>query len=61
MNPDQIEGNWKQLKGRFREAVGQTTNHHLDVVIWQENQISYSVRYKRNTDSNVRQVGEGAG
>lgn len=30
MNWDQIEGNWKQLKGRAKEQWGDLTNDDLD-------------------------------
>jgi uncharacterized protein YjbJ (UPF0337 family) len=32
MNRDQLEGNWKQLKGKVREKWGKLTNDDLDVV-----------------------------
>lgn len=31
-NWDQIEGNWKQLKGSAREQWGKLTNDDLDVI-----------------------------
>lgn len=32
MNWDQIEGNWKQLKGSAREQWGKLTDDDLDVI-----------------------------
>ena len=32
MNSDQLEGNWKQLKGKVREKWGKLTNDDLDVI-----------------------------
>ena len=32
MNWDQIEGQWKQMRGRVQEKWGQLTNDDLDVI-----------------------------
>ena len=32
MNQDQLEGNWKQLKGKLQEKWGNLTNDDLDVL-----------------------------
>jgi uncharacterized protein YjbJ (UPF0337 family) len=32
VNGDQIEGNWKQLKGKFREKWGKLTDNDLEVI-----------------------------
>jgi uncharacterized protein YjbJ (UPF0337 family) len=32
MNWDQIEGNWMQMKGKFREKWGKLTDSDLEVV-----------------------------
>jgi len=32
MNKDQLEGNWKQLKGRAREKWGKLTDDDLDEI-----------------------------
>lgn len=32
MNWDQIEGNWKRVKGKVREKWGELTDHELDVI-----------------------------
>lgn len=32
MNWDRVEGNWRQLKGMFKEHWGQLTDDQLDVV-----------------------------
>jgi uncharacterized protein YjbJ (UPF0337 family) len=32
MNWDQIQGNWKQLKGKVQQKWGQLTNDDLDII-----------------------------
>ena len=32
MNWDQVEGNWKQFKGKVQQQWGKLTNDHLDVI-----------------------------
>jgi uncharacterized protein YjbJ (UPF0337 family) len=32
MNWDQVEGNWKQLRGKVQTQWGKLTNHDLDVI-----------------------------
>ena len=32
MNKDQVEGNWKQLKGKVKEQWGKLTDNDLTVV-----------------------------
>ena len=32
MNWDEIEGNWKQFKGRVREQWGRLTNDEVDII-----------------------------
>ena len=32
MNWDQVEGNWKQFKGKVRARWGKLTDDHLDVI-----------------------------
>lgn len=32
MNKDQIEGNWKQLKGKVKQQWGKLTNDDIDVI-----------------------------
>jgi uncharacterized protein YjbJ (UPF0337 family) len=33
MNWDQVEGNWKQFKGKVRETWGKFTDDELDVLL----------------------------
>lgn len=39
MNWDQVEGNWKQLKGKAQEKWGRLTNDELDVVAGNREQL----------------------
>ncbi|WP_340119773.1 CsbD family protein [Pelagibius sp. 7325] len=39
MNWDQVEGNWKQLKGKAQEKWGRLTNDELDVVAGSREQL----------------------
>ena len=39
MNRDQLEGNWKQLKGKVREKWGKLTNDDLDVINGKRDQL----------------------
>jgi uncharacterized protein YjbJ (UPF0337 family) len=39
MNWDQIEGNWKQLKGQAQERWGELTNDELDEAAGQRQQL----------------------
>ena len=39
MNWDQIEGNWKQLKGQAQERWGELTNDELDQAKGQRSQL----------------------
>jgi uncharacterized protein YjbJ (UPF0337 family) len=32
MNADQVEGNWKVLRGKIREQWGRLTDDHLDAI-----------------------------
>jgi uncharacterized protein YjbJ (UPF0337 family) len=39
MNHDQIEGNWKQVKGRVKEQWGKLTDDDLDVIAGKRDQL----------------------
>lgn len=39
MNSDQIEGNWKQLKGKMREKWGKLTNNDWEEVAGKKDQL----------------------
>ena len=40
MNWDQVEGNWKQLKGRVKEQWGHLTDDNLDVIEGRRDQLA---------------------
>lgn len=39
MNKDQIEGNWKQFKGKIKEQWGKLTDDDLDVIAGRKDQL----------------------
>ena len=39
MNKDQLEGRWKQIKGKVREQWGKLTNDEIDVIAGREEQL----------------------
>jgi uncharacterized protein YjbJ (UPF0337 family) len=39
MNSDQIEGNWKQLKGKMREKWGKLTDNDWETVAGKKDQL----------------------
>ncbi len=46
MNSDQIEGKWKQLKGKAKEQWGKLTNDDLDVVEGERDQLAGKIQEK---------------
>lgn len=46
MNWDQIEGNWKKLKGKIKEKWGKLTDDELDVINGKKNQLSVKLQEK---------------
>ena len=40
MNWDQIEGQWKQMKGKVKEKWGNLTDSDLDVAVGKRDQLS---------------------
>ena len=40
MNWDQVEGRWKQFKGKVKEKWGQLTDDDLDVIAGKKDQLS---------------------
>ena len=44
MNWHQIEGNWKQLKGKVQEKWGKLTNDHIDVVAGKREQLAGKIQ-----------------
>jgi transposase len=53
MNWDQIEGNWKQVKGVVKKKWGKLTDDDVDVIAGKRDILSL-VRYKRDTGSHVK-------
>ena len=39
MNWDQVEGTWKQLRGKFREQWGKLTDDDLEVIVGKRDQL----------------------
>ena len=39
MNSDQIEGNWKQVKGKVKEQWGKLTDDDIDVIAGKRDQL----------------------
>ena len=39
MNWDQVEGKWKDLKGRFREKFGKLTDDDLETIAGKKDQL----------------------
>lgn len=39
MNKDQLEGNWKQFKGKIKEQWGKLTDDDLDVIAGKKDQL----------------------
>ena len=52
MNWDQIEGNWKQFKGKAREKWGDLTDDELDRIGGKKDQLvgAIQARYGRSKD-----------
>jgi uncharacterized protein YjbJ (UPF0337 family) len=46
MNWDQIEGNWKQLKGRARKKWGDITDDELDRIKGRRQELSGKIQEK---------------
>jgi uncharacterized protein YjbJ (UPF0337 family) len=44
MNWDQIEGNWKQLKGDVQQKWGKLTDDHLDVIAGKREQLAGKIQ-----------------
>ena len=58
MNWDQIEGNWKQLKGKAQEKWGDLTNDDLDRAAGNREQLEGIIqeRYGRTKEEARREV-----
>jgi uncharacterized protein YjbJ (UPF0337 family) len=62
MNWDQIEGNWKQFKGKAREKWGQLTDDDFDILNGKRDQLVGRIqeRYGITRDEATRQADEWA-
>ena len=60
MNKDQVEGNWKQLKGKVKEQWGKLTDNDLTVVEGNMDQLAGRVqeRYGVQRDEAEKQIKE---
>lgn len=60
MNSDQLEGNWKQIKGRVQEAWGDLTNDDLDRIEGKRDQLVGVIqeRYGKERAEAEREVDE---
>lgn len=58
MNWDQIEGNWKQLKGKVQEQWGELTGDDLDVVAGNRKQLVGKIqeRYGKSVEEAEAEV-----
>jgi uncharacterized protein YjbJ (UPF0337 family) len=60
MNWDQVEGKWKQFKGKAKEKWGKLTDDDLDVIAGKRDQLAgqLQVRYGIAKDEAERQISE---
>ena len=58
MNRDQMQGNWKQIRGKVQEKWGKLTNDDLDVISGREDQLLGKIqeRYGIAREEAERQV-----
>jgi uncharacterized protein YjbJ (UPF0337 family) len=58
MNWDTVNGNWKQFRGKFKEAWGKLTDDELDVVAGKRDQLIGAIQksYGIARDEAERQV-----
>ncbi|MSU89147.1 CsbD family protein [Rhodobacteraceae bacterium 2CG4] len=58
MNNDQMQGNWKQLRGKVQEAWGDLTNDDLDRIEGQRDQLVGAIqkRYGKERAEAEREV-----
>jgi uncharacterized protein YjbJ (UPF0337 family) len=63
MNWDQIEGNWKQFKGKVKEKWGQLTDDDLDQAAGKRDQLigALQKRYGYARDRAERELDEATG
>ena len=60
MNKDQVEGNWKQLKGKVKEQWGKLTDNDMTIVEGNMDQLAGRVqeRYGIQRDEAEKQIKE---
>ena len=58
MNKDQVQGNWKQLKGKVKEQWGKLTDDDLDQIAGKRDQLEGKIqeRYGIQRDEAERQI-----
>jgi len=58
MNWDQIEGNWKQLKGKALEKWGEITDDEMDVIAGKKGQLvgKIQARYGMSKEEAEKEV-----
>ena len=47
MNKDQVQGNWKQFKGKIKEQWGKLTDDDLDVIAGRKDQLIGSIQERQ--------------
>lgn len=60
MNKDQIEGNWKQLKGKVKQQWGKLTNDDIDVMVGNRQELAGKIQeaYGCNKAEAEKQISE---
>ena len=60
MNRDQLQGKWKQFRGRAQEKWGKLTNDDLDVVDGKADQLAGKIqeRYGKTREEAEKEVDE---
>ncbi len=60
MNKDQIQGNWKQLKGRVKERWGRLTDDDVDLVEGRFEQLAGKIqeRYGKSREEAQKEIEE---
>tara|TARA_R110000737_G_scaffold2923_10_gene9363 strand:+ start:166636 stop:166845 length:210 start_codon:yes stop_codon:yes gene_type:complete len=58
MNRDQLEGNWKQVKGKVQEQWGKLTNDDLDTINGKAEQLEGKIqeRYGKSKEEAKKEV-----
>jgi uncharacterized protein YjbJ (UPF0337 family) len=58
MNRDQLEGNWKQVKGKVQEHWGKLTNDDLDTIKGNAQQLEGKIqeRYGKSKEEAKKEV-----